>query len=98
MAPLDTQYLAPPAGSPELQAYEDAWQEIHSLRPGQQVEYHRGLLIRDRQSDTVVDGWARAFLEAAADGLGSLSQQRIDEKLYVYVFRKSGTPAESPVK
>lgn len=72
--------------------YAEAWREIRALRPGAAIEYHTGLLARDRQSDPTVDGWARGFLEASVHGLGTLCQRRLGDG-YAYLFRKAFHPA-----
>jgi hypothetical protein len=69
--------------------------------PGQQLEYHRGLLVRDRSpaSELAEDGRralariADAALEAADDGLVLLVQRRNGELDFSYLAIKAARPA-----
>lgn len=69
--------------------------------PGQQLEYHRGLLVRDRSpaSELAEDGRralariADAALEAADDGLVHLVQSRNGPFDFSYLAIKAGITA-----
>jgi hypothetical protein len=73
--------------------------------PGQQLEYHRGLLVRDRSpaSELAEDGRralariADAALEAADDGLVHLVQSRNGPFDFSYLAIKAGAAVRPAV-
>jgi|GEM_PF-3506698 len=73
---------------PSSSAYDNAWREVMAAPCGAELEYHQGILVKDRQRDPTIDGWAQGFFDAAAKGHGILIQRRMDEGTVCYIFRR----------
>lgn len=77
------------APMPSASAYDNAWKEVLAAPCGAELEYHQGILVKDRQRDPTIDGWAQGFFDAAAKGHGILIQRRLGEGAVCYIFRRS---------
>jgi hypothetical protein len=68
---------------------------VRSAVPGQACQYHRGLLIRDREVSADVNVHRLAIFAAAlnAQGLLELVQERVREDCYRYLAIRTAVPA-----
>lgn len=61
---------------------------VRGARPGIVICYHRGYLLLDRQDSPTLNERAGFFLLAGTEGIGFLTQRKMGEFDYEYLFTK----------
>lgn len=72
--------------------------KVDLIQSGEKIIYHTGYLAKDRAPEfsklprheaMELDGFAKRLWDASQKGEGVLTQRKIEENIYAYIFQKS---------